>query len=114
MYGTEGWEFKELDYQPKNNVFNDIGIPNYSTIRYAADYARYFYKYGYVLYDQKIDGIITDISKINYLQPGDLVFWDTSESENADSRFKSISHIALVAENTNYYYQVTGKVDEIG
>lgn len=107
MYGTEGWEFREIDFQP-SGVFNDIGIDGCSTIRYAADYGRYFYKYGRVLYEKKPgDDAITDHSGIG-LQPGDLVFWDTSDSVNADGRFKSISHVAMVAENTDYYYQVTG------
>jgi hypothetical protein len=112
IYGTEGWEFKILDKQ-KADLFNNIGLTNktdgieYSTIRYAADLGRYFYKYGLVLYDKKMDGEIAGLSGID-LQPGDLVFWDTSDNINVDSRFKSISHVGLVAENINYYYQVTG------
>ena len=106
MYGTEGWEFKELDFQP-HGVFNDIGITNYSTVRFAADLGRYFHKYGRVLYEKTIDGEINNHKELG-LQPGDLIFWDTSDKINVDGRFKSISHVAMVAENTDYYYHVTG------
>lgn len=109
MYGTEGWEFRELDAQHAG-VFNNVGISGCSSIRYAADFGRYFYKYGRVLYDQSVEGAITDHSVIG-LQPGDLVFWDTSDG-NSDGRFKSISHVAMVAEDVNYYYQVTGSTDQ--
>lgn len=114
MYGTEGWEFRELDAQ-RAGVFHDLGIAGCSSVRYAADLGRYFHKYGRVLYDQAVDGVITDQSGIG-LQPGDLVFWSTTTNEDVKARFKSISHVAIVAERTDYYYHVTGtegKVDQI-
>lgn len=112
MYGTNGWEYKELDMQ-KEGVYNDIGISGYSTIRSAADLGRFFYKCGNVLYDSSEDGTLSSVSGLS-LQAGDLVFWDTSESEDVDARFMSISHIAIVAENTSYYYHVTGKQGDVG
>lgn len=112
MYGTNGWEYKELDMQ-KEGVYNDIGISGYSTIRSAADLGRFFYKCGNVLYDSNEDGTLSSVSGLN-LQAGDLVFWDTSENTTVDARFKSISHVAIVAENTSYYYHVTGTQGSTG
>lgn len=116
MYGEEGWEFREIDTQPEG-VFNDIGIPEHSTVRLAADLGQYFHKYGYVLYNSAVDGKLesdnNSHTKLN-LQPGDLVFWDTSEDPVVDARFKSISHVAIVAEKTDYYYHVTGSKDKVG
>lgn len=111
MYGTDGWEFKELDYQA-DGLFNNIGISGYSTIRVAADLGQYFYKNGLILYS-KDDGILSSVSDLD-LQAGDLVFWDTSDNVNVDDRFMSISHVAMVAENTSYYYHVTGTEETFG
>lgn len=106
MYGAEGWEHPELDTQQAGE-FNDLGIADHSSIRFAADIGRYFSKYGYVLYDKARDGTITSHNGLG-LEPGDLVFWDTSDNINVDGRFKSISHIGLVGENASFYYEATG------
>lgn len=112
MYGTNGWEFRELDYQ-KGGLFNDIGITGYSTIRSAADIGQYFYKHGVVLYNARTQGAISDVSELG-LKPGDLVFWDTNETEAVDQRFMSLSHVAIVAEDTSDYYHVTGSQELVG
>ena len=116
MYGTEGWEFREIDAQPEG-VFNDIGISGKSSVRLAAALGQYFHKYGYVLYDSALDGKIESGGKYQNhtelnLQPGDLVFWDTKEDAQVDSRFKGISHVAIVSERPDYYYHVTGSSDK--
>lgn len=112
MYGKDGWEFTHLDKQ-RVGAFTDIGISGYSTIRTAASIGEYFYKYGWVIYDSAVDGKLTSSSQLNKykLKPGDLVFWARGTNATANSRFKSISHVALVAENTNAYYHVTGSED---
>ena len=116
MYGTEGWEFREIDAQPEG-VFNDIGISGRSSVRLAAALGQYFHRYGYVLFDSVVDGKLASNNESHKdlrLQPGDLVFWDTKEDAQVDSRFKSISHVAIVSERPDYYYHVTGSTNLVG
>lgn len=119
MCGNDGWEFRELDRQ-REGVFNNIGIPGYSTIRFAADFAEYFYKCGFVVYDRKATPSISprDPSIIKSLLPGDILFWAKPTASDAQKeRFRSISHIGIVAERTDRFYQVTGfkpNFDEYG
>lgn len=110
MYGTDGWEFKELDRQ-KAGLFNNIGISGYSTIRFAADLGQYFYKHGYRIWD-KSQGTLSAMP--DTLRPGDLVFWDTSSSAAVDGRFMSISHVGIVAEDTSRFFQATGSESAVG
>lgn len=122
MYGTEGWEFRNLDKQDKyhrdgeTQMFTNIGIEGYSSIRTAAHLAQYFYKHGYVVYDRLVHGTLETLDElIEYKpQPGDLVFWANVNNTNQTvlERFRSISHVAMVAENTNAYYHVTGTEGE--
>lgn len=110
MYGNEGWEFTFLDKQPEG-FFNNLGIPGYSSVKSAADIAEYFYKYGYVLFDAKVDGPMTAEKAIEIekkLDPGDLLFWAKPTASDAQKRrFRSISHTAMVAENTSHFLEVT-------
>ena len=107
MYGSDGWEFKELDTQPSKS-FSNIGIDGCSTVRFAADFGEYFSRYGFIIYDKDKDGELNNttnpLSDYN-LKPGDLVFW----SKKVNDRFKSITHIGIVAENTSRYFHVTGQ-----
>ena len=125
MYGEEGWEFREIDTQPEG-VFNDIGIPEQSSVRLAASLGQYFHRYGYILYDSAVNGkLATDdkgfpmiksnegYTKLD-LQAGDLVFWDTKDDAQVDSRYRSISHVAIVSERPDYYYHVTGDTKKVG
>lgn len=121
MYGTDGWEFRELDCQ-KDGLFNDIGLTGYSTIRSAADLGQYFYKHGRVLYDVRAHGVIGEeessfgaVSELE-MRPGDLVFWSRRDNDNETvlGRFMSISHVAMVAEDTDDYYHVTGNQEKYG
>jgi hypothetical protein len=105
MYGTEGWEFRVLDAQPEG-VNNNIGITGASTIRFAASLGEYFYKHGYVLYDSAIDGTLTDIGSLD-LRPGDLIFESDTSNTAVLGRFKSISHVLIVAENPSAFHHVT-------
>ena len=104
MYGTEGWEFRVLDAQP-SGLYSNNGIPGCSTIRYAASIGEYFYKHGHVLYDSAVDGSLTDPSALK-LQPGDLIFESKSSDHVVNGRFKSISHVMMVAENPYAVYHV--------
>jgi hypothetical protein len=108
MYGTEGWEFKDLDKQPAGK-YHDIGINGYSSVRLAADYGEYFYNKGDVLFDADVDGApVPTLWKDLNLQPGDLLFWSkASASDEVKKRFKAISHVAIVTENTSHFFEVT-------
>lgn len=110
MYGTDGWEFTCFDKQP-SGLFNDIGITGYSTLRLAADIGQFFYKNGYVLWDQS-QGTLTAMPE--GLQPGDLIFWANSDNKAVQGRFMSISHVGMVAENAERYYHVTGSESQTG
>lgn len=106
----EGWDFRWLDMQPEGQ-FNDIGFEGYSTIRTAADFGEFFFKNGKVLFDEKVEGVMTQ-DKINELLPqlkaGDLIFWASpGATENQQKRFRQISHIGIVAERTDKYFHVT-------
>lgn len=108
MYGTEGWEFRDLDKQPAGK-YNNIGISGYSSVRLAADYGEYFSNNGQVLFDADVNGTPTaDLWKTLELQPGDLLFWSKADAaEEVQGRFKKISHVAIVSENTSHFLEVT-------
>ena len=124
MYATypeldSEWIFRTLDKQEKYHrdgvtvKFTDLGIDNFSSIRTAAHIGEYFYKNGYVVYDRIKDGEIEDANELlNFfeLKPGDLIFWSNEESTSTESlgRFRSITHVAMVSEEPNAYYHVTG------
>ena len=59
--------------------------------RYAADLAKYFARFYRCFRDA------------SYLKPGDLTF----HSGRYTSRFMSITHIGMVAEDTDYFYNAT-------
>ena len=105
MYGTEGWEFRVLDAQP-NGLYNDLGIAGASSIRTAASLGEFFYKNGLTLYDSSADGVLTDLSRLE-LKPGDLIFESDTNNTSVLGRFKSISHVLMVAENTSAFHHVT-------
>ena len=106
MYGTGVWVHKWLDKQPEG-IFSNLGIPGYSSIRNAADLGEYFYKYGYVIFDARIDGEPTADLRDN-LQPGDILFWSKPGASDAQKkRFRSISHVAIMSENKSHYIEVT-------
>ena len=101
----------------------DIGRGfNYKSLRTAADLAYYFAANGYIVYNGSKQSItasadtkypnIKNGDKLtplcNSLQPGDLIFWaKPGASETQKSRFYSISHVGVVAENTSRFYHVT-------
>lgn len=104
------WADAYLDRQ-LDSSYRDIGYTGYYSIRRASDIAEYFYSKGCTLYEYSISP--TSIPK--GLMPGDLLFWSKdSANENQKSRFKAISHVGIVARDTNYYFQVTGYEDSKG
>ena len=135
-YGDQGWEFPILDRQPEGQ-FRYFGFDGYSSIRGANQLAEFFYKYGYVVFDQRRDGHPADYVHKTYnengelikgtlldaLMPGDLIFFAAyEEDENGNmlyptwnksvnlgkNVFHSIHHIGMIAENTDRFYHVTG------
>lgn len=113
MYGSEGWEMPWLDKQP-SGMFNDIGFAGYSTIRLAADYGEYFYKYGKVLFDEKVDGSMTAERCAemfgSVLRAGDIICW---ANDDDSTRFRQISHVGIVAEDKKTYFHATGSGDDV-
>lgn len=125
MYGDAGWEFNVLDKQPADE-FRNFGFNGYSTIRGAGDQAQFFYKYGYVIFDQQRDGKPSeylDGKLVDLLKPGDLIFYAQYEKDEdgkmvypnwsksfnlANDRFRSIHHVSIVAERTDMYFHSTG------
>lgn len=106
LYGTDGWEYRVLDYQEAGR-YNDLGITGFSTLRVAADLAEFFYKNGYVVYDALTDGTLPQ-SVTDQLMPGDLLFWAKSTATDAQKeRFRSISHVGIVAEKTDKFFEAT-------
>lgn len=106
MYGNGVWAHKWLDKQP-SGIYSNLGISGYSSIRNAADLGEYFYKYGYVMFDAKVDGEPTASLK-NNLKPGDILFWSKPGASDAQKkRFRSISHVAIISENQSHYLEVT-------
>lgn len=65
--------------------------------RYAADLARYFFRRHRCFTDPAC------------VQPGDLTF----HSARPNSRFMSITHVGMVAEDTEYFYNVTDLSDTV-
>lgn len=106
MYGSEGWEFKNFDRQLKY-AFSSIGFASYTTIRNAAQLAEYFYQTGMVIFDGRNDGAPSP-SLSAMLRPGDLIFWSKpTGTETQKKRFRSITHVAIVAYRPTRYFQVT-------
>lgn len=124
LCGNEGWEQRELDYQPAG-LYNNIGISGYSSVRTAADLASYYYRAGRVLYDRPIytcedraQNVPTQNEIISLLQPGDLIFWsnrtniaasgeDPSYVMSQPNRFRCVSHVAIVSTNIMRTLEVT-------
>ena len=97
------WADDYLDLQTDSS-FKNIGIKGKYSIRTAADIAQYYYQSGCTVYEFESDptSLPTD------LQPGDLVFWSKSNASSAQkSRFKAISHVGIVADDTTMFYHVT-------
>lgn len=111
MYGDDGWEFRLIDKQP-SGVYNNIGLEGYSTLRTAADFGEFFYKCGKVIYDSYVDEALTEESAgtlAKSLKPGDIIFWAKDGADDVQKRrFRSISHIGMVAERTDRYFHVSG------
>lgn len=118
--GNYGWEFTNLDNFPSDK-YSNIGIQNKSSLRFAADEAKYFFENGHVVYDVDVDAPLTwNGSYVSYggdnlynlLQPGDLIFW-AKESASAiqKNRWRGISHVAIVAEQTSRFYHCSHASD---
>lgn len=104
------WADDYLDKQIDDD-FADIGIPNYRSIKRAAQIANYYYSKGCTIYEYSS----SPTSVPNDLCPGDLIFWSKSGStEGQKSRFKAISHVGVVSRNTERFYQVTGSSSSKG
>ena len=100
------WADEYLDKQVDTS-FKDIGIAGYRSIRTAAQIAEYYYGggNGSVLheYDTSPTTAPTD------LMAGDLIFWSKpTGNDHQKSRFKAITHVAIVSRDITKYYQVTG------
>jgi len=87
MYGSEGWEFPELDQIQDNNEYGitqatDIGFSGYKTVRYASDMARFFEKNGYTVFDvgSSVDNLWYNNSSDSELS--NVIPWDTTDSES--------------------------------
>ena len=100
------WADKYLDKQTDNS-FSDLGISGYRSIRNAAQLGEYFYSKGCTLYEYEPNNSPSTIP--NGLKAGDLIFWSKPQATASQkSRFKAISHVAILAPNLTHYYQVTG------
>jgi len=130
LYGSEGWEQTEIDYQlprpelksnGRERYYADIGISGYRSLRYAAEFAEYYYRNGYVVYDRPIT-TPTDINSNNpdindilrIIKPGDLLFWSKAKTDGNGNlvmkraeRFRCVSHIAMAAVDTTRTIEVT-------
>lgn len=104
------WSDSYLDKQVDPS-FKDIGVSGYYSIRTAADIAEYYYCQGCSIHEYEVSPTTVP----DDLMPGDLLFWaKPSASEGQKSRFKAISHVAVVDRDTSKYYQVTGSEDTKG
>lgn len=98
------WADDYLDKQVDED-FEDIGIPNYRSIRRAAQMGSYYYSKGCTLYEYSS----SPTSVPTNLRPGDLIFWSKAGgSDGQKSRFKAITHVGVISRNTERFYQVTG------
>lgn len=103
------WADKYLDKQTHNKLCS-LGREGLYSIRRASELAEYFYAQGRTVYEFKT----SPTSIPEGLMPGDLIFWSrTDASEYQKSRFKGISHVGIVARDTNHFYECTGYKDEI-
>lgn len=111
----KSWRFSNLDRQPKEGLFKKTKFygDDFTTIRGAADQGEFFYKYGYVLYDKVVDNALTETKANNLtkkLKPGDLVFWsEGGASEKQQTRFRGISHVAMMINSEEYIEASKGK-----
>lgn len=106
------WANKYFDRQTHPHL-KDIGVPGYRSIRNAAQMGEYYYSQGATLYEFNPKELITEVPK--GLKAGDLIFWSKEiGSDRQKSRFKAITHVAVVARDTTRYYQVTGSDDKVG
>ncbi len=106
MYGTSGWEYTDLDRQAEGK-YTDLGFQGYSTIRTAADLAKYFYTRSRIVFDARTDGNSYP-ELYNRMKPGDLIFWAKhTASANQKKRFLSISHVGIVSEREDWYWHAT-------
>lgn len=104
------WANKYLDRQT-HPALKDIGVKGYKSIRNAGQQAEYYFGQGVTLYEYEKGNPPTSIPE--GLQAGDLIFWSKeTASDFQKTRFKAISHVALVGRDTTKYYQVTGYADE--
>ena len=99
------WADEWLDKQTDPS-FRDIGLDGYRSVRTAAQIAEYYYGgRGSILYEYETSP--TEVP--SGLLPGDLVFWSKESASDAQkSRFKAISHVALVSKDGVHYYHATG------
>lgn len=111
-YGHEGWEFEIIDEQPPGE-YRNTGFEGYSSIRGATQFAEFFYKYGYVVYDFSRDGKATK-DLIDVVKPGDLIFLSNFDSNGNlisarrdTNTFRAVHHIGIAAERQGYWYHVT-------
>ena len=109
---TYQWADKFLDKQTHSDYF-DLGIKGFKSIRNSAQIGEYFYSRGCTLYEYEIGKSPSSVPED--LKPGDLVFWSKPQaSENQKLRFKSISHVGIVAHKTDRYYEATGSESSKG
>lgn len=104
------WADDYLDKQVDDD-FVDVGISGYRSIQRAAQIASYYYSRGFTLYEYSNSptSVPTDLC------PGDLIFWSKEGgSDGQKSRFKAISHVGIVARDTDRFYQVTGSESSKG
>lgn len=93
---------KQLDSAFFNLGFADQGL--YS-IRNSAQLAEYYYTKGYTVYE--FDESPTSVP--TGLKGGELIFWSkATATDGQKSRFKAISHVAIVDRTGAAYFQVTG------
>lgn len=99
---------KQLDPAFYDLGFSDQGL--YS-IRNAAQLAEYYYCKGYTVYE--FDKSPTTVP--SGLKGGELIFWSKDSATNGQkSRFKAISHVAIVDRTGTAYFQVTGSESNKG
>lgn len=101
-----------LDKQVDNSFF-DIGYSSEGlySIRNAAQLAEYYYCKGYTIYEYET----SPTSVPSGLKGGELVFWSKESATNGQkSRFKAISHVAIVDRTGKAFYQVTGSESSKG
>ena len=99
------WANPYLDLQEPNSYvgLRDIGLEGWESVRTAACQAEYYYN------SDKIEQVFTSLntsslSSLPARKPGDIIFW----SRNGDNgRFWNVSHVGIVANDTDYFYEVS-------